>query len=162
MKSRCMQIFLFQLLLFWWAYCSLFPWHPAAILQLLVFTSLKEGGGGKPSPLVSPAFSAQKIWRERGGETRDITTQIEITPTVTPGERAALKIIVRIPKQEPGSVLSASCVIPALQNCSDSSPWLIRGHSDVMPNTSRKKATGVLDDQAGLSLWRGMLFPPGE
>lgn len=45
MKSRrcvSIQIFLFQLLLFWWAYCSLFPWHPAAILQLLGFTSIKE------------------------------------------------------------------------------------------------------------------------
>lgn len=44
-NRRCVsiQIFLFQLLLFWWAYCSLFPWHPAAILQLLGFTSIKEG-----------------------------------------------------------------------------------------------------------------------
>lgn len=66
--SRCVsiQIFPFQLLLFWWAYCSLFPWHPAAILQLLIFTSMEEKKKKRQrSPLVSsPFFLAQKIWRQ--------------------------------------------------------------------------------------------------
>lgn len=47
MKTRCCcntQLFAFQLLLFWWAYCSLFPWHPAAILQLLIFTNRNPEG----------------------------------------------------------------------------------------------------------------------
>lgn len=65
--SRCVsiQIFPFQLLLFWWAYCSLFPWHPTAILQLLIFTSMEEK---KKKPALSSGFFsvslAQKIWRQ--------------------------------------------------------------------------------------------------
>lgn len=68
--SRCVriQIFPFQLLLFWWAYCSLFPWHPAAILQLLIFTSVEEKkkGGALLWFLLRFCFFflSQKIWRQ--------------------------------------------------------------------------------------------------
>lgn len=50
-RSVSIQIFLYQLLLFWWAYCSLFPWHPAAILQLLIFTIKKRERKKKRGPL---------------------------------------------------------------------------------------------------------------
>lgn len=117
MKSRCcvsIQIVLFQLLLFWWAYCSLFPWHPAAIWQLLVFTSIKGGREGvgrgedggplplSPSPPFSPSFSDQKI-----GRTRQRNTRYNWSDQKTPicaqlvGSRwASPKISVWIPKQE--------------------------------------------------------------
>lgn len=95
----------------------LVPLAPCCNFTAVGFYQLKGGGGGeREKKTLSSGFScifSPENLAGAGGETRDITTRIEITPTVTFGERAAFKIIVCIPKQEPGSVLSASCVIPA-------------------------------------------------
>lgn len=67
MKTRrreSIRIFPFQLPLFWPAYCCWFPWHPAAILQLLILTNRKrEGERGLSTPLwlfLFLSFLAQK------------------------------------------------------------------------------------------------------
>lgn len=80
MKTRLcesIQIFPFQLLLFWWAYCCWFPWHPAAILQLLILTNRKrEGERGLSSPLRSSFFFFFfYFWRRKcGGSKRSVST----------------------------------------------------------------------------------------
>lgn len=79
--SRCVsvQIFPFQLLLFWWAYCSLFPWHPAAILQLLIFTSMKEKGERKKKSLSSGSLLHFQP-RNFGGTSSTEAEKLQISP----------------------------------------------------------------------------------
>lgn len=113
MKSRrraSIQIFLFQLLLFWWAYCSLFPWHPAAILQLLVFTSIKEGGC--PLLLFHLHFQPRSFWQDKADrETPDITAALRSKSPVCAANEQPRDYSVNS-KSKNLEALSASCVIP--------------------------------------------------
>lgn len=120
--SRCVsiQIFPFQLLLFWWAYCSLFPRHPAAILQLLIFTSMEEGKK-KKAALSSGFFSVfcfflprkfggkPKYW---GRETPDMYRSISDQKSPSPLLMSSSKIIVWYSKTRTWKY-SVSCVVPS-------------------------------------------------
>lgn len=116
--SRCVsiQIFPFQLLLFWWAYCSLFPWHPAAILQLLIFTSVEERKKKKAalSSGFLSVFSAQRIWRQtqtpRQRNSRYVSSHLRSKITFASANELAPRLQRDIPKQELGSTL---CLVPS-------------------------------------------------
>lgn len=109
-RSVRIQIFPFQLLLFWWAYCSLFPWHPAAILQLLIFTSMAEK---KQAALSSGFFSVFFLSPENlaaNPNTEAEKLQICIAPS--PLLMSSSKIIVWYSKTRTWKY-SVSCVFPS-------------------------------------------------
>lgn len=129
--SRCVsiQIFPFQLPLFWWAYCSLFPWHPAALLQLLIFTSTKENLAAQASTEAKRNSRYRRSDQDQplgsaNGRPRDYSLDS---------------------KTRTREALSASCVIPAFSRGlkTKTSAAAQRCPADwsevmVMPNTIRK------------------------
>lgn len=141
--SHCVsiQIFPFQLLLFWWAYCSLFPWHPAAILQLLIFNSMEEKKERQRSPLVSsPFFLAQKIWRQtqtlRQGNSRYVShLRAKITFTSANEQLQDYSVMFQNKNLEVLCVLCCPFLFTRAENESVSYSsvvphWLIRGYKD--------------------------------